>query len=315
MSNCVIAAFYHFAPIEEPHAVKDSLEEALAMTSLRGTILLAFEGVNGTVAGSENEFALAINTLRALPGFSKLEYKISHAKDNPFYRLKIRLKKEIVAMGVADTDPTKAVGHYIEPEDWNQFVQDEDVVIVDTRNHYEVSIGTFEGAVDPQTESFREFPDWFRMFHQKYPNKKFAMFCTGGIRCEKATSFARAQGVDEVYHLKGGILKYLEKIPEKESLWRGECFVFDNRVSVTHGLDEGRYDMCHACRRPITADDKKSEAYDAGVSCPHCRDKTDARQRERFAERQKQISLSQLRGETHIGAHRPHHDAKNDKNG
>lgn len=290
------------------------LDEALAKTDVRGTVLLAPEGVNGTIAGSHQGVAAAFEALRALPGLGGLEYKQSFAHDNPFYRLKVRLKKEIVTMGAPQADPNKLVGDYVEPEDWNALIQSGDVVVIDTRNDYEVSIGSFDGAIDPKTKSFREFPQWFREFRKEKPDAKIAMFCTGGIRCEKATSFVRNEGAGQVYHLKGGILKYLERIPEHESLWRGECFVFDNRVSVKHGLEIGDYDMCHACRRPVNEEEKSSPHYAQGVSCPYCYDETNEDQRARFAERQKQIKLAKARGEQHIGVTR-HSRIASDHNG
>jgi len=240
-------------------------------------------------------------TLKTLPGCADLEHKESLADENPFYRAKVRLKKEIVALGVPGVSPVKAVGDYVAPEDWNDLISDPDVVVIDTRNDYEVSIGTFEGAVNPQTASFREFPKWFEAFQKEHKNKKIAMFCTGGIRCEKSTALLKERGVEEVYHLKGGILKYLETVPEEKSLWKGECFVFDNRVSVTHDLSPGTYDMCHACRRPLDEVAKASPDYVAGVSCSNCIDEHTEERRKDFAERQKQIELAKKRGEKHIG--------------
>jgi UPF0176 protein len=223
----------------------------------------------------------------------------------PFLRLKVRLKREIVSMGVPGTDPNAIVGTYVAPEAWNALISDPDTVLIDTRNDYEVAIGTFEGAVDPKTKTFREFPEWFREFRAKLESEgrtpKVAMFCTGGIRCEKATSFVKAEGIDDVFHLEGGILKYLETVPEQDSKWQGECFVFDERVSVRHDLTPGSYDMCHACKRPITEADKQHAAFESGVSCPHCISEMSDEQRARFAERQKQIDLAKARGEKHMG--------------
>jgi UPF0176 protein len=220
----------------------------------------------------------------------------------PFYRMKVRIKPEIVTMGVPGTDPTKIVGTYVEPEDWNGLIADPEVAVIDTRNDYEVGIGTFEGAINPETDSFRQFPDWFRERKELHGKKKFAMFCTGGIRCEKATAYLRELGFDEVYHLKGGILKYLERVPEEDSLWRGECFVFDQRTAVKHGLDVGSYELCYACRMPISAEDIASELYQPGVSCPKCHDTLTGEQKKRFADRHKQVALARQRGEQHVGA-------------
>ena len=220
----------------------------------------------------------------------------------PFARARVKLKKEIVTMGVPDVDPEKIVGTYVEPADWNALIADPDVTVIDTRNEYEVGVGTFEGAINPHTTSFREFPAYVADNMDPGRQKKVAMFCTGGIRCEKSTAYLKSQGFDEVYHLKGGILKYLEEVPEADSLWRGECFVFDERVTVDHDLNPGQYDQCHACRMPISDTDKASNAYVRGVSCPHCIDATTPEQRERFAERQRQVALAAERGEAHIGS-------------
>ncbi|MEZ5997499.1 MAG: rhodanese-related sulfurtransferase [Hyphomonas sp.] len=300
-----IAAFYKFFAFPDFEAARAPLFETLDAAGVRGTVLLAAEGVNGTIAASPEGIDAALAVLRALPGAEGLEAKFSEADENPFLRLKVRLKREIVTMGVPGTDPNALVGTYVEPEDWNDLISDPDTVLIDTRNDYEFAIGTFEGAIDPETKSFREFPDWFRAFRAQLEAEgrtpKVAMFCTGGIRCEKATSFVKAEGIDDVFHLKGGILKYLEEIPEEDSLWHGECFVFDERVSVKHDLTPGTYDMCHACKRPITEEDKKGNAYRPGVSCPHCIDEMTADQRKRFAERQKQINLAKARGEAHMG--------------
>ena len=234
-------------------------------------------------------------------GAPDLDHKESHAQEMPFHRMKVRLKKEIVTMGVAGIDPNDSVGTYVEPDDWNALISDPDVVVIDTRNDYEVSIGTFDGAIDPKTKSFRDFPDWVKSQSGLTPKSKVAMFCTGGIRCEKSTAYLKSLGIEEVYHLKGGILKYLETVPEQDSLWRGECFVFDQRVSVRHGLELGAYDMCHACRHPIDEEDKISPHYVPGVSCPHCYDATSAEQKSRYAERQHQVDIAEQRGQVHIG--------------
>ena len=302
MSEFVIAAFYKFAPLPEFTSYQARLAELCDAVAVTGTILLAQEGVNGTIAGPRRGVDQALAALRALPGCADLEHKESYASDNPFYRAKVRLKKEIVTMGVPGVDPNRSVGDYVDPKDWNDLIERPDVVVIDTRNDYEVAIGTFDGAINPQTKSFREFPEWFRKFRDQHPDKKIAMFCTGGIRCEKATAFVKDEGVNDVFHLRGGILKYLETVPREESRWSGECFVFDNRVSVSHDLAPGAYDMCHACRRPLSEEDKASPHYIEGVSCAYCIDEHDDARRKSFAERQKQIELAKARGETHIGA-------------
>jgi len=300
-----VAAFYKFFSFPDFEAHRAPLAETLGNAGAKGTVLLAGEGVNGTIAGTHEAIAAALEALRALPGAETLEAKFSEAEEMPFLRLKVRLKREIVTMGIPGTDPNAMVGTYVEPDAWNDLISDPDTILIDTRNDYEVSIGTFEGAIDPETKTFREFPDWFRAFRERLGAEgrtpKVAMFCTGGIRCEKATHFVKTEGIEDVFHLKGGILKYLETVPEDESKWRGECFVFDERVSVRHDLSPGSYDMCHACKRPITDKDKAHAAYVAGVSCPHCLDEMTDNQRTRFAERQKQIDLARQRGEEHMG--------------
>ncbi|RCL87687.1 rhodanese-related sulfurtransferase [Hyphomonas sp.] len=300
-----VAAFYKFFSFPDFEARRAALAETLCGADVKGTVLLASEGVNGTIAGTANGVEAALATLRALPGAADLDAKFSETDEMPFLRLKVRLKKEIVTMGIQGTDPNALVGTYVEPTEWNDLISDPDTVLIDTRNDYEYSIGTFEGAIDPETKTFREFPDWFRKFRERLEAEgrtpKVAMFCTGGIRCEKATSFVKAEGIDDVFHLKGGILKYLETVPETDSKWRGECFVFDERVSVRHDLTPGSYDMCHACKRPITEEDKARSTYVPGVSCPHCIDEMSDEQRARFAERQKQIDLARQRGAEHMG--------------
>ena len=300
-----VSAFYKFTPVAGPEELRDQVEQALAAAGAKGTVLIAPEGLNGTVAAEGDALDAAMQALTSLPGFSDLEWKESHADEMPFWRLKVRLKREIVTMGVAETDPNHLVGTYVAPEDWNRLISDPETVLIDTRNDYEVSIGTFDGAIDPDTTSFREFPDWFRAFRQSLEAEgrtpKVAMFCTGGIRCEKATSFLKAEGVEDVFHLKGGILKYLETVPEPESKWRGECFVFDQRVSVGHGLELGSYTLCHGCKRPVSAEERADPRYEEGVTCPACHDSLSDDQRARFAERQRQVELARARGDTHIG--------------
>ena len=297
----VVAALYRFARLDRYEALKHPLAELCCKAGIKGTLLLASEGINGTVAGSRAGIDRMLAFLRAQPELAGLQHKESHADTMPFYRLKVRLKREIVTMGVPDTDPTKIVGTYVAPEDWNALIDDPDTVLVDTRNAYEVRIGTFEGAVDPHTASFREFPDWVRRNGNALRGKKIAMFCTGGIRCEKATAFVRSLGHEHVFHLKGGILKYLETVPRDESRWQGECFVFDERVAVAHGLEHGTHTLCRACRQPLSPADLRSAHYVEGVRCPHCVDRFSDADRARFAERQRQVELAHARGERHIG--------------
>jgi UPF0176 protein len=300
-----IAAFYKFARFDGFEAARAPLQAASDAAGIRGTILLAPEGVNGTIAGTRAGVDAVLGHIRALPGFADLELKESRAPDMPFHRMKVRLKREIVTLGVEGIDPKASHERYIAPEEWNAVISDPETVVIDTRNDYEVAIGSFEGAIDPKTASFGAFPEWFRRFRAENRFRRVAMFCTGGIRCEKSTAFLRAQGVEEVVHLKGGILKYLETVPEDQSLWRGECFVFDHRVSVGHGLKPGTHDICHACRRPVSQDQKASPLYVEGVSCPACRNEFSEEHRARFAERQRQTELAAARGEAHIGPKRP----------
>ena len=296
----VVAALYKFAAFADSSALRAPLADVCAKAGIKGTLLLASEGINGTIAGSRAGIDTVLDHIRALPGCADLEVKESAAAVMPFYRMKVRIKKEIVTMGVTGLDPVRQAGTYVPPEQWNALIADPDVVLIDTRNDYEVGIGTFEGAVNPRTASFREFPDWFRDFSRKVGGKpKVAMFCTGGIRCEKATAFAKAEGVEEVYHLEGGILKYLETVPEAESRWRGECFVFDQRVAVGHGLAEGSHGLCHGCRMPLSASDRQSPLYRLGISCPHCHDDRDEAQRQRYRERQRQIERGAALGVRH----------------
>jgi len=300
MTYCV-AALYHFAPLPDYAALREPLQNMCDMLELTGTLLLASEGINGTIAGTDTAIEQILAFLRADTRLRDLEDKKSRAEDNPFYRMKVRLKKEIVTMGVDGIDPNKVVGTYVEPSDWNDLISDPDVVLIDTRNDYEVEIGTFKGALNPDTQTFREFPQWVEDNRDKLKKPKVAMFCTGGIRCEKASSFMKQEGFDEVYHLKGGILKYLETQAQETSLWEGDCFVFDQRVAVGHGLSESDYDQCFACRYPITEAEKQHPLYVKGVSCPRCHNKMSEDQRARFSERQKQIELAKQRGESHIG--------------
>ncbi|MDZ4276532.1 MAG: rhodanese-related sulfurtransferase [Erythrobacter sp.] len=299
-----VAALYKFTPFPDPDALRAPLFAACEAHGIKGTLLLAREGINGTIAGTDNALASVLGAIRSLPGCGDLDVKYSAAPAMPFHRMKVRVKREIVTMGEPDIDPTLAVGHYVDPHDWNALIADPDTVLIDARNDYEVAVGTFAGAVDPQTPSFRDFPAWFRTHRDELLDgkKKVAMFCTGGIRCEKSTSFLRAQGVEEVYHLKGGILKYLEHIPETQSLWQGECFVFDERVTVRHGLEPGSYALCRACRRPLDAAALAHPDYEDGVSCPACIDERTPQQRAGYAERQRQEALAKARGTAHVGA-------------
>ena len=300
-SKFVVAALYRFAALPDYKVYQAPLLDVCLSAGVMGTILLAPEGINGTIAGSRDGIDAVLDHIRSLPGCADLDHKESYAQEPPFLRMKVRLKREIVAMGVPEIDPNEVVGTYVDPSDWNDLISDPDTIVIDTRNDYEVSIGTFEKAINPETESFREFPKWVKENERLTPESKVAMFCTGGIRCEKATAFLKQQGIQDVYHLKGGILKYLETIPEEESLWHGECFVFDQRVSVLHGLEQGRYDMCHACRHPIDETEKRSEKYVPGVSCPKCYDAKSADQRRRYEERQKQMQLAKKSGIKHLG--------------
>lgn len=292
-----IAALYHFTRFEDPAALKPALLELCLAQNVKGTLLLAQEGVNGTIAGPRAGIDAVIAHLRALPGCEGLEWKEATSDTPPFPRMKVRLKREIVTMGQPDVDPASKVGNYVDPADWNDLIRSPDVAVIDTRNDYEVAIGTFEGAVDPQTKSFGEFPAWWEQNKDRFHNKRIAMFCTGGIRCEKSTNYLLGQGVEDVFHLKGGILKYLEEVPEEDSTWDGECFVFDARVSVGHGLKEGPHLLCHGCRQPILPEDMKRPEYEHGVSCHQCFDKTSEWDKDRFRERQKQIKLAEARGE------------------
>ncbi len=296
-----VAALYHFTRFDDIAAIQGPLLDLCKSRGISGTLLLAPEGINGTIAGDRSGIDAVLTHIRALPGCALLEHKESHATVPPFHRMKVRLKREIVTMGQPDVDPATTVGNYVDPADWNALIQSDDVVVIDTRNDYEVAIGTFEGAVDPQTKTFGEFPAWWEENKDRFHNKKVAMFCTGGIRCEKSTNYLIGQGVEDVYHLKGGILKYLEEVPQTDSTWDGECFVFDARVSVGHGLEEGPHILCYACRRPLLPTDKTRPEFEEGVACHQCASETTDDDKGRFRERQKQISLARKRGSHHIG--------------
>ena len=302
MSQIAVAALYQFVTLDDYKQLRQPLLDCMLKHEIKGTFLLAREGINGTVAGDRSAIEALLEWLRSDQRFKSVSCKFSYHQEVPFYRTRVKLKKEIVTMGVEGIDPRRSAGTYIEPEEWNALISDPDVTVIDTRNLYETQIGSFQNAVAPETGSFREFPEFVKNNLSVNKNRKVAMFCTGGIRCEKSTAYLKEQGFDEVYHLQGGILKYLETIPEEESLWQGECFVFDNRVAVNHALEQGSYSQCHACRMPITEADKKSDHYHPGVSCPKCYEKTTHQQRVRFAERHKQIELARRRGEDHIGS-------------
>ena len=302
MSKTIVCAMYKFVALEDFETLREPLHQVMLDNGVRGTLLLAREGINGTVAASRAGIDALLNWLQNDPRLADIVYKESLDDSNPFYRTKVKLKKEIVTMGVEGIDPQRVVGTYVKPDEWNALISDPEVTLVDTRNDYEVQVGTFKGAINPETDTFREFPDYVKQNLDPQKNRKVAMFCTGGIRCEKSTAYLKEQGFDEVYHLEGGILKYLEEVPQEQSLWEGECFVFDNRVTVNHQLEKGSYDQCHACRLPLTAEQMQSEKYQAGISCPNCYDNLSDEQRERFIERQKQMQLAEQRGEAHLGA-------------
>jgi UPF0176 protein len=295
-----IAALYHFTRLSDPAAVQGPLLVLCRAQNVKGSLLLAGEGINGTIAGPCEGIDAVLAHIRALPGCADLEWKESFSDAPPFGRMKVRLKREIVTMGQPDINPLARVGHYVEAADWNALIEDPDVAVIDTRNDYEVAIGTFTGAVDPDTHAFGEFPVWWQENKARFAGKRIAMFCTGGIRCEKSTNYLLGQGVEDVFHLKGGILKYLEEVPQDQSLWQGQCFVFDQRVSVGHGLVPGDYTMCHACRRPLSAKDKADPAFEDGVSCHRCQSEHSEDDRIRFRERQHQLALAAARGQKHF---------------
>ena len=298
----LVAAFYKFVELRDFRELRDSLQQRCEELGLLGSILLAREGINGTVSGTDANVDALFETLRSDPRLQDLHYKESRASEQPFYRMKVRLKKEIVSLGVAGVDPNSLVGEYVSPLDWNALITREDVRLVDTRNHYEYHLGTFRGAEDPNTGSFRDFPGWVADNLDPQKDQEVAMFCTGGIRCEKATSYLLSQGFKRVYHLDGGILNYLETVDKDESLWEGDCFVFDNRVTVDHELAEGDFEICPACRMPLTEADRQSPLFELHVSCPRCHDRLTERKREGLLERARQIELAAERGERHIGS-------------
>ena len=301
MPQIVVCALYKFVTLENYQALRQPIHDVMEKNHVRGTLLLANEGINGTIAGSRHAIDTVITWLKSDPRLAELECKESITSVMPFNRTKVKLKKEIVTMGIEGIDPKQVVGTYVNAQDWNSLIDDPEVLVIDTRNDYEFQVGTFKNAINPNTQSFREFPQYVKENLDSDKHKKVAMFCTGGIRCEKSTAFLKQQGFDEVYHLKGGILKYLEEMPIESTLWEGECFVFDERVTVNHQLEKGSYDQCNACRLPITEVDKISDKYQQGVSCPHCFDKVTIEQRARFSEREKQMALAKKRGESHLG--------------
>lgn len=295
--NIVVAALYKFVSLPDYVALREPLLQTLLDNGIKGTLLLAEEGINGTVSGSRAGIDALLAWLRRDPRLADIDHKESTCAEQPFYRTKVKLKKEIVTLGVPGVDPNRRVGTYVEPGDWNALISDPEVLLIDTRNDYEVAIGTFEGAIDPKTKSFREFPEYVRAHFDPARHKKVAMFCTGGIRCEKASSYMLGEGFEEVYHLKGGILRYLEEVPEEQTLWRGDCFVFDNRVTVRHDLSEGDFELCHACRQPVSPAERESGRYVPGISCPHCWESLPEKTRAGARERQKQIELARSRNQ------------------
>jgi len=296
-----ICALYKFTRLDDFEEIQGPLKLFLDSLNIRGTLLLAREGVNGTIAGDNDSIMKSLDYLQKDKRLVGLEYKFSYSDKPPFKRLKVKLKKEIVTLGVSNIDPTFSSGTYVKPADWNELINDPDVILIDTRNNYEFEIGSFKGSINPNTETFREFPAYTKNNLEKYRDKKIAMFCTGGIRCEKSTAYLKSKGFENVFHLQGGILKYLEEVKENESLWEGECFVFDDRVAVKHNLELGKYDQCHACRFPITEEDKEHPHYEKGTSCPRCYGTKNLSQVNRYREREKQVQLAKSRGESHIG--------------
>ena len=302
-NEILVATLYKFFKVNDLVALQDQLYEICNKSNVMGTILIANEGVNGTISAKPREIEKTLISIQKDDRFSEIEIKYSSTNKQPFHKMRVRLKKEIVTIGLPEINPNKTVGTYVKPEEWNDIISDPDVILIDTRNKFEIKIGSFKNALDPRTTSFRDFPEWVKKFKQDKTNtnKKIAMYCTGGIRCEKASSLMKEEGFNEVYHLQGGILKYLEQVEKEKSLWEGECFVFDDRVCLTENLEVGSYKMCFACRMPITEDELNDDRYEEGISCLYCYDKTTKDKKERFESRQKQIELSKLRGEKHIG--------------
>ncbi|GDY24831.1 UPF0176 protein [Agarivorans sp. Toyoura001] len=307
MSQITICALYKFVRLNNYLELQTPLLALMKQHQVRGTLLLAEEGINGTIAGPDQSIETVLQWLKSDPRLSQIVDKRSFSSEQPFNRSRVKLKKEIVTMGVEGIDPNHVVGSYVKPSDWNQLIADPEVLVVDTRNDYEVQLGSFKHAVNPNTETFREFPAYVAEEMDPQKHKKVAMFCTGGIRCEKSTAYLKEQGFDEVYHLEGGILKYLEEVPQQESLWEGDCFVFDERVTVDHQLQPGEYQLCSGCRMPISPADMQSEKFEQGVSCPHCYDSLSDEQKSRFREREKQVQLAKQRGEQHVGMEAAQH--------
>jgi UPF0176 protein len=307
MSQYLIVALYHFVSLPDFRELKVGLDRMCRARGINGTLLLAHEGVNGTIAGKEDDMRFVLAELRRDARLAGFKHKESWSVEPPFLRLKVRLKKEIVTLGVPGVDPTQRVGTYVKPEAWNALISQPDVLLIDTRNTYETKMGSFKGATDPKTESFQEFPQWLKDRTDLTPKTRVAMFCTGGIRCEKASSYMLQEGFEEVYHLEGGILKYLEEVPQDESMWEGDCYVFDRRVTVNHDLEPGRYDACRACGLPLDDEDKTSPLFVKGVACPYCDGHTSDERKERFAERQRQIDLAEARGQGHLGQRQRQH--------
>ena len=302
-NEILVATLYKFFKVDDLVALQDQLYAICNKNNVMGTILIANEGVNGTISAKPREIEKTLISIQKDDRFSEIEIKYSSTNKQPFHKMRVRLKKEIVTIGLPEINPNKTVGTYVKPEEWNDIISDPDIILIDTRNKFEIKIGSFKNALDPRTTSFRDFPEWVKKFKQDKTNtnKKIAMYCTGGIRCEKASSLMKEEGFNEVYHLQGGILKYLEQVEKEKSLWEGECFVFDDRVCLTENLEVGSYKMCFACRMPITEDELNDDRYEEGISCLYCYDKTTKDKKERFESRQKQIELSKLRGEKHIG--------------
>ena len=301
MSEVVIAALYKFVDIDDTEQLRKKLLERCKSLEIKGTFILSGEGINGTVAGVKESIDSIIDYLKADKRFEDIECKFSADEKIPFYRIKVKIKDELIPIGMEGVDPRKNVGKYVNPSDWNSLINDPETLVIDVRNDYEVEVGTFRGALNPRTQNFREFPEFVRENLNPNKYKKVAMYCTGGIRCEKASSFMLGEGFSDVYHLKGGILKYLEEVPAEESTWEGECFVFDNRTSVDHDLENGVYDLCHNCRYPVSPEDMESEYYEKGVSCPRCHDKISESRRKSLEERNKQIKLAKKRNQPHLG--------------
>lgn len=302
MKSTLVCALYKFVALNNFEAMRQPLLDTMLDNGIKGTLLLADEGINGTISGSKQGINNLLEWLNNDERLNPISFKMSEHSEQPFYRTKVKLKKEIVTMGVEGIDPRQTVGTYVKPENWNALISDPDVTVIDTRNEYEIGIGTFKHATNPHTDSFREFPKYVAESMDPSKQKKVAMFCTGGIRCEKSTAYLKEQGFEEVYHLEGGILKYLEDVPRTDSLWEGDCFVFDNRVAVNHDLEKSEYEQCYACRLPITKADMLSEQYESGVSCPKCSGTHTDEQITRFREREKQVELARQRDEAHVGS-------------